>query len=78
MIRTAARMALGDEGSARILTEQMALTAAAAELHRIGLSELADAFVETRLGGLWRNTYGMLDSRQNAMEIIDTLFPERD
>ncbi|MCB1386684.1 MAG: acyl-CoA dehydrogenase family protein [Nitratireductor sp.] len=78
VIRTAARMALGDEGSARILTEQMALTAAAAELHRIGLSELADAFVETRLGGLWRNTYGMLDSRQNAMEIIDTLFPERD
>ena len=61
----------------RILTEQMALTAAAAELHRIGLSELADAFVETRLGGLWRNTYGMLDSRQNAPAIIEMLYPAR-
>ena len=77
VIRTAAHMALSDPGSARILTEQLALTAAAAELRRIGLSDLADAFVETRLGGLWRNTYGMLDSRQNAPAIIEQLYPAR-
>ena len=70
-------MATGDPGSLRILTEQLALTAAGAELRRIGLTDLADAFIETRLGGLWRNTYGMLDSRQDAMAIIQALYPAR-
>ena len=68
-------MALRDEGSARILTEQLALTAAAAELRRLGMTRIADAFTETRLGGLWRSTYGMLDSRQDAGAILQELFP---
>lgn len=76
VIRTAYSMALDDKGSARILTEQLALTAAAAELKRIGLTELADSFIETRLGGLWRSTYGMLDTRQNASSIIKALYPK--
>lgn len=75
VIRTASSMAQSDPGSSRILTEQLALTAGAAELRRIGLGELADAFVETRLGGLWRNTYGMLDTRQNAEGIVNSLYP---
>jgi len=75
VIRTASVMAQSDPGSARILTEQLALTAAAAELKRIGLGEMADSFIETRLGGLWRNTYGMLDTRQNAANIIHQLYP---
>jgi len=33
------------------------------------------AFVETRLAGQWRNTYGMLDARHDARMIIDTLYP---
>lgn len=77
VIRTAHAMAVDDKGSARILTEQLALTAAAAELKRIGLTELADAFIETRLGGLWRSTYGMLDTRQNAKSIVNALYPEK-
>lgn len=76
VIRTAHAMAVDDKGSARILTEQLALTAAAAELKRIGLTELADAFIETRLGGLWRSTYGMLDTRQKAQSIINALYPQ--
>lgn len=75
VIRTAHAMAVDDKGSARILTEQLALTAAAAELKRIGLTELAGAFIETRLGGLWRSTYGMLDTRQNAKSIVNALYP---
>jgi putative acyl-CoA dehydrogenase len=35
-----------DEGSARILTEQLALSAAAAELRRLGAGRIADAFIE--------------------------------
>ncbi|RVC56331.1 DNA alkylation response protein, partial [Mesorhizobium sp. M2A.F.Ca.ET.046.02.1.1] len=50
-------------------------SAAAAELRRLGAGRIADAFVETRLGGQWRTTYGMLDSRHDARMIIDTLYP---
>ena len=73
VLKIAAQVALEDEGSARILTEQLALTAAAAELRRTMPSEIVDAFVESRLGRPWRNTYGMMDSRYDARAIIDYL-----
>ncbi|MCP4182343.1 MAG: DNA alkylation response protein [Hyphomicrobiales bacterium] len=76
VIRTAAGMASADPGSARILTEQLALTAAAAELKRLQLGELTDAFIESRLGGLWRSTYGMLDNRYDVRNILDTWYPQ--
>lgn len=75
VIRTAAQMAQADPGSARILAEQLALTAAGAELKRLGLGFVADAFAETRLGGLWRATYGMLDNRHDAARIVEALLP---
>ena len=31
---------------------------------RLGAGRIADAFIETRLAGSWRSTYGMLDARQ--------------
>jgi putative acyl-CoA dehydrogenase len=76
VLRAALEVALSDEGSARILTEQLALSAAAAELKRLGAGRIADAFIESRLAGQWRTTYGMLDSRHDARMIIDTLYPE--
>jgi putative acyl-CoA dehydrogenase len=75
VLRAAVQVAASDEGSARILTEQLALAAAAAELRRLGAGRIADAFIETRLGGQWRATYGMLDSRHDARLIVDTLYP---
>jgi putative acyl-CoA dehydrogenase len=74
-LKAAMQVAGTDEGSARLLTEQLALSAAAAELRRLGAGRIADAFVETRLAGQWRNTYGMLDGRHDARMIIDTLYP---
>src|SRR5690606_27254310 len=50
VLRAAAAVALADEGSARILTEQLAMTVAAASLRRRFPSVVADAFLETRLG----------------------------
>ncbi|TIO37448.1 MAG: DNA alkylation response protein, partial [Mesorhizobium sp.] len=73
VLNAAMQVASTDQGSARLLTEQLALSAAAAELRRLGAGRIADAFVETRLGGQWRTTYGMLDSRHDARMIIDTL-----
>ncbi len=75
VIRTAASMAQNDIGSARILTEQLALTAAGAELRRLNTGTIADAYIESRLGGLWRATYGMLDNRHDSKAILDTLYP---
>lgn len=76
VLRAAMQVAVRDEGSARILTEQLALAAAGAELRNLGLGELADAFIETRLAGQWRTTYGMLDARHDARGIVDSLYSE--
>ncbi|TWG61396.1 acyl-CoA dehydrogenase family protein [Aminobacter sp. J44] len=73
VLRAALQVAGSDEGSARILTEQLAISAA--ELRRMGAGRIADAFVETRLAGQWRTTYGMLDARHDARAIVDTLYP---
>jgi putative acyl-CoA dehydrogenase len=74
VLRAAADVAADDEGSARILTEQLALCAAAGALRTLGFDQIADAFSETRLGGQWRSTYGMLDGRHNAARIVAALY----
>jgi putative acyl-CoA dehydrogenase len=75
VLTAAASLALKDEGGARMLTEQLALTAAAAALRRDYPSAFADAFVETRLGRAWRSTYGMLDGRFDQRALIDHVCP---
>lgn len=77
ILRAATAVALADEGSARVLTEQLALTAAAAMLHYSFPAEIGDAFLETRLGKGWRTTYGMLDSRFDAQGLLAFVFPPR-
>ncbi|MCA0257414.1 MAG: acyl-CoA dehydrogenase family protein [Proteobacteria bacterium] len=75
VLRAAMALAERDEGAARLLIEQIALAAAAAELYKLGAGRIADAFIETRLGGTWRSSYGMLDSRFDASYIVDLLYP---
>ncbi len=75
VLRAATAVALADEGSARILTEQLAMTAAAAALRRRFPAAVSDAFVETRLSKGWRTGYGMLDSRFDARSFVNYLFP---
>ncbi len=75
VLRAAAEVVRNDEGSARLLTEQLALAAAAAELRRLGAGRIADAFAESRLGGAWRSTYGTMDARHEPTAILDTLYP---
>lgn len=65
-----------DPGMSRMLAEQLALAAAATELKRAGAGAIADAFAETRLGGAWRSSYGMLDSRYDATRIMSLLYPQ--
>ncbi len=76
VLRAATAVALADEGASRILTEQLAMTVAAAALRRRFPSVVADAFLETRLGKPWRITYGMLDSRFDSRAFVNYLCPE--
>ncbi len=76
VLAAAAALCQRDEGASRMLVEQLALSAAAAELHRLGAGRIADAFSESRLAGAYRTTYGMLDLRFDAGQIIDLLYPE--
>ncbi|QRM55043.1 acyl-CoA dehydrogenase family protein [Sinorhizobium sp. BG8] len=75
VLRAAMSLCERDEGAARMLVEQLALAAAAAELYRVGAGRIADAFLETRLAAGWRSTYGMLDSRFDSAQIVDLLYP---
>ncbi|HSG95192.1 MAG TPA: DNA alkylation response protein, partial [Afifellaceae bacterium] len=75
VLSAAASVALEDEGAARMLCEQLALTAASAALRRDFPPAFADAFSETRLGRPWRSTYGMIDARFEARSFIDAVCP---
>ncbi|WP_092495311.1 acyl-CoA dehydrogenase family protein [Faunimonas pinastri] len=75
VLSAAAAVALEDEGAARMLAEQLALTAAAAALRRDHPAAIADAFIETRLGRPWRSTYGMMDARYDCRALLDYLCP---
>ncbi len=75
VLSAAASVALEDEGAARMLCEQLALTAASAALRRDFPPAFADAFTETRLGRPWRSTYGMIDARFEAKSFIDAVCP---
>ena len=75
VLSAAAGVASEDEGSARILVEQLALTAAAAALRRDFPPAFADAFIETRLGRPWRSTYGMIDARFDSRALVDYIAP---
>ena len=75
VLSAAASVASEDEGSARILVEQLALTAAAAALRRDYPPAFADAFIETRLGRPWRATYGMIDGRFDSSSLVDYIAP---
>lgn len=62
-VRSVASKALEDPSVSRWLVERLASLAASAELSRLGIQPVAEAFIETRLGGSWRTTYGMLDKK---------------
>ena len=75
VLRAAVDVVASDEGSCRLLAEQLALAAASASLKRLGLGPIAAAFAETRLGGVFSHTYGMIDPRHDCRAILDDLCP---
>ncbi|WP_041583220.1 acyl-CoA dehydrogenase family protein [Bartonella australis] len=75
IINSAARMALTNEGAGRFFVEQVAYATAAASLRYTGMEDVSNAYMESRLGGQWRSSYGMLIARYNAGRLLDILYP---
>ena len=75
VLLAAAGVAAEDEGSARVLVEQLALTAAAAALRRDFPRPSPTPSSRRGSAGPWRSTYGMLDARFDARKIVDYVAP---
>lgn len=76
VLRAAAQIALTDDGAARLLAEQLAYAASAAALNKLQITPVSAAFTESRLGGQWRSSYGMLSARHNPGHILQALYPK--
>ncbi|GAA5106870.1 acyl-CoA dehydrogenase family protein [Bartonella jaculi] len=75
IIKSAVSMASTNEGAGRFFVEQVAYAAAAASLHHVDIEHVANAYMESRLGGQWRASYGMLIARYNAEHLLNVLYP---
>ncbi|MTH97697.1 DNA alkylation response protein [Roseibium sp. RKSG952] len=75
-IRDLAQKAAHDQGTARTLTELLALSAAAVALAKVAPDpEIAEAFAASRLSGGWRATYGQLPGGFDGRAAIEALCP---
>ncbi|UNE53393.1 acyl-CoA dehydrogenase family protein [Bartonella machadoae] len=75
IIKSAVGMASTNEGAGRFFVEQVAYATAAASLRSIDIEHVANAYMESRLGGQWRSSYGMLIARYNAGHLLNVLYP---
>ncbi len=72
----AADRAASDLAGARRFVEQLAFVAAAAALRRDLPRVVSDAFLDSRLEGTGRATYGALDTRFDTAALLDFILPE--
>ncbi|WP_455482555.1 acyl-CoA dehydrogenase family protein [Bartonella sp. B35(2025)] len=75
IIKSAGDMASTNEAVGRFFVEQVAYAAAAASLRQVDIEHVANAYMESRLGGQWRSSYGMLIARYNAGHLLNVLYP---
>ncbi|RCL04083.1 MAG: putative acyl-CoA dehydrogenase [Candidatus Tokpelaia sp. JSC189] len=76
ILRVVADMVLNkDEGTIFLLVEQLIYAFASVGLRALDCDIVATAYVESRLGGQWRSTYGILGPHYNASFILDALYP---
>ncbi|WP_156850822.1 acyl-CoA dehydrogenase family protein [Bartonella refiksaydamii] len=75
IIKSAVEMVSANEGAGRFFVEQVAYAAAAAALRSTDIEHVANAYMESRLGGQWRSSYGMLIARYNAGHLLNVLYP---
>ncbi|EYS91933.1 hypothetical protein X471_00210 [Bartonella bacilliformis str. Heidi Mejia] len=75
IIKSAAQMASTNEGAGRFFVEQVAYAGATASLRCKKMDYVVNAYMESRLGGQWRSSYGMMIARYNPLELLNILYP---
>lgn len=55
--------------------EQVAYAAATASLRYKEMEYIVNAYMESRLGGQWRLSYGMMVARYNPGQLLEILYP---
>jgi len=75
VLQAAAQMASEDPSVACLFAEQFVYTLAAASLRQLDMEIVTSAFMNSRLGGQWRSSYGSLSLRFNPTFILETLYP---
>jgi len=75
LLHLSAKMSQEDTSFSCFLVEQLAYTMVACSMQDIEADVVTAAFVNSRLGGQWRATYGMLSPRFNPTFILETLYP---
>jgi len=75
LLHLSAQMSKEDASFSCFLVEQLAYAVAACSMQEFEADVVTTAFINSRLGGQWRATYGMLNPRFNPTFILETLFP---
>ncbi|MEL6092966.1 acyl-CoA dehydrogenase family protein [Bartonella schoenbuchensis] len=75
IIKSAIQMASTNEGAGRFFVEQVAYAAATASLRYKEMEYIVNAYMESRLGGQWRLSYGMMIARYNPGQLLEILYP---
>jgi len=75
LLRTAMQMTYADPSLVCLFTEQFAYMLAAFLMQGLDMEIVTSAFVNSRLSGRWRASYGMLDVGFNPTFILETLYP---
>ncbi|MCZ2204240.1 acyl-CoA dehydrogenase family protein [Bartonella sp. A05] len=75
IVNSAVQMASTNGGAGRFFIEQVAYATAVAALSFSEMGHVANAYMESRLGGQWRSSYGMLITRYNAGQLLNILYP---
>jgi len=74
-LRLSAKMTREDISVSCFLIEQLGYSVAASGMKGLDMEIVTTAFINSRLGGQWRSTYGMLNPRFNPVFILETLYP---
>jgi len=75
VLRAGVAMAHEDPSVACLLAEQFIYMLATASMRKLDMEIVSSAFINSRLGGAWRSSYGSLSLRFNPTFILETLYP---
>jgi len=74
-LRSTLLMTNEDAAAVCLFAEQFSYILAAACMSKLDMEIISSAFINSRLGGAWRSSYGLLSARFNPIFILEALYP---